>query len=219
MTHPPVLSGQRPSLALLGAEPFRAAVKLARHKVGRRRQQQPGDGHPVVSFPGLGAHRSSLATLRKHCQSSGYEAFDWRQGFNTGPQYDLDIWLANLHSKVAAMLMHPAKPATLIGWSLGRAGAGMSCPLSATAWPGGPGLDNNWPIHMAPLVGAQHPSTAPTRPRRSEMSLTDANTPRHPGRNEPDDPPDSLPVEPDEGPVPAFIPEDPEQQRVVQPED
>ena len=51
------------------------------------------------------------------------------------------------------------------------------------------------------------------------MSLTDANTPRHPGRNEPDDPPDSLPVEPDEGPVPAFIPEDPEQQRVVQPED
>ena len=159
MTHPPVLSGQRPLLALLGAEPFRAAVKLSRHKVGRRRQQQPGDGHPVVSFPGLGAHRSSLATLRKHCQSSGYEAFDWRQGFNTGPQYDLDIWLANLHSKVAPMLMHPAKPATLIGWSLGWGGAGMSCqrplgPAGRALTTTGPSTWRHW---WVPSTRSQHP--------------------------------------------------------------
>mgnify|MGYP000367030705 CR=1 FL=1 len=43
--------------------------------------------------------------------------------------------------------------------------------------------------------------------------------PHHPGKNDPDDEPDALPVEPDEGPVPAFIPDDPEQQRMVMPED
>ena len=50
------------------------------------------------------------------------------------------------------------------------------------------------------------------------MPKTDSNQPRHPGKNDPDDEPDGLPVEPDEGPVPAVIPEDPEQQRVVLPE-
>ena len=35
--------------------------------------------------------------------------------------------------------------------------------------------------------------------------------------NDPDDEPGAMPVEPDQGPVPAVIPEDPEQQRVVQP--
>jgi hypothetical protein len=51
------------------------------------------------------------------------------------------------------------------------------------------------------------------------MHQTISNTPRHPGKSDPDDAPDSLPVEPDEGPVPAEIPDDPEQQRVVMPED
>jgi len=40
----------------------------------------------------------------------------------------------------------------------------------------------------------------------------------HPGQtrdNDPEDEPDSMPIEPDQGPVPALIPEDPEQQRVV----
>ncbi len=49
------------------------------------------------------------------------------------------------------------------------------------------------------------------------MPQTDAHQPRHPGKDDPDDVPDALPVEPDEGPVPAVIPDDPEQQRVVQP--
>lgn len=55
---------QRPSLALLGAEPFRAAWEFAWHKVGRSDPAKPGDGHPVVIFPGLGADGNSVATLR-----------------------------------------------------------------------------------------------------------------------------------------------------------
>ncbi len=115
----PAVSVQRPSLALLGAEPFRAAVEFARHTLGKRQPQRSGDGHPVVIFPGLGANGSAMAALRNHCRSLGFEAVDWGQGFNTGPQGDLDAWLANLQSQIADTLAPYAEPATLIGWSLG----------------------------------------------------------------------------------------------------
>jgi len=51
------------------------------------------------------------------------------------------------------------------------------------------------------------------------MPQTPANQHRDPARNDPEDELESLPVEPDEGLVPAAIPDDPEQQRVVQPAD
>ena len=51
------------------------------------------------------------------------------------------------------------------------------------------------------------------------MTKTHFNQPLHPGKNDPEDEPDLLPVEPDEGPVPAVIPQDPELQRWVLPED
>lgn len=110
---------QRPSLALLGREPFRAAMELASHKFSRSGTSKPGDGHAVVIFPGLGANGGSVATLRKHCRSLGYDAFDWGQGFNTGPRGDLDAWLHALKSKVVDLLAGHTQPATLIGWSLG----------------------------------------------------------------------------------------------------
>ena len=119
MNHPSAPPVQRPPLALLGAEPFRAAVEFARHKLGKRPQQQPGDGHPVIIFPGLGANGTSVAPLRDHCRFLGFDAMDWGQGFNIGPQGDLDAWLAQLQSQVTDMMGHHAKPATLIGWSLG----------------------------------------------------------------------------------------------------
>lgn len=113
------LSIQRPSLALFGAEPFRAAMEFARHKLAKSDDAKPGDGHPVVIFPGLGAHGGSVATLREHCRSLGYDAFDWGQGFNTGPQGNFNAWLHTLKSQVVDMLAGHTQPATLIGWSLG----------------------------------------------------------------------------------------------------
>ena len=109
----------RPSLALLGTEPFRAALEFVSHKLACNDVQRPGDGHPVLIFPGLAANGSSLAPLREHCRALGYEAFDWGRGFNTGPQGDLDAWLAELASDVSRLLARHDKPATLIGWSLG----------------------------------------------------------------------------------------------------
>lgn len=51
---------QRPSLALLGTEPFRAAIEFAWHKLGQSDDAKPGDGHPVVIFPGLQPSRDGL---------------------------------------------------------------------------------------------------------------------------------------------------------------
>ncbi len=110
---------QRPSLALLCAEPFRAASEFAWHKLGKCDSGTPGDGHPVVIFPGLGADQKSIATLRAHCCGLGYDAFDWGQGFNTGPQGDLDDWLLALKARIVDLLAGHSQPATLIGWSLG----------------------------------------------------------------------------------------------------
>lgn len=110
---------KRPSLALLCAEPFRAASELAWQKFGSSCDSKPGDGHPVVIFPGLGADGKSLATLRALCRALGYDAFDWGQGFNTGPRGDFDTWLQTLTSQVIELLASNKQPATLIGWSLG----------------------------------------------------------------------------------------------------
>ena len=109
----------RPSLALLGAEPFRAALEFFSHKLTSRNSHRPGDGHPVLIFPGLAANGSSVAPLREHCRALGYEAFDWGRGFNTGPQGDVNAWLAKLTSDVSNLLARHEQPATLIGWSLG----------------------------------------------------------------------------------------------------
>ncbi len=110
---------RRPSLALLSTEPFRAAMEFAAHKLGKSEATEPGDGHPVVIFPGLATHGGSVAPLREHCRALGYDAFDWGQGFNTGPQGDLDAWLHALKAQVADLLAGHTQPATLIGWSLG----------------------------------------------------------------------------------------------------
>jgi hypothetical protein len=61
-------------------------MELARYKYAKSGTTKPGDGHAVVLYLGLGANGGSVATLREHCRSLGYDAFDWGQGFNTGPQ-------------------------------------------------------------------------------------------------------------------------------------
>lgn len=109
----------RPSLAMLGAEPFRAAMEFAWPSFSLPEPTTRGDGHPVVIFPGLGSDGRSVSTLRGHCRSLGYDAFDWGQGFNNGPQGDLDDWLNTLKAKLVELLAGHTQPATLIGWSLG----------------------------------------------------------------------------------------------------
>ena len=106
-------------MALMSAEPFRAAMEFTWYKLGKAKSVKVGDGHPVVIFPGLGADGNSVSTLREHCRSMGYEAFDWGQGFNIGPQGDFDAWIHHLKSKIVDLMAGYSQPATLIGWSFG----------------------------------------------------------------------------------------------------
>lgn len=56
-------------------------------------------------------------------------------------------------------------------------------------------------------------------PRETTMPQSSLHKPYQPSQDVPDEfEPSSLPVEPDEGPVPAVIPDDPEHYRVVDPE-
>ena len=110
---------ERPSLALLGLEPWRAAYEFVAHKLARDTPAVAGDGHPVIIFPGLGTDGTAVAPLRRHCESLGYAAADWGCGYNTGPQGDVDAWLAELAAHTAEMLSPFEQSATLIGWSLG----------------------------------------------------------------------------------------------------
>lgn len=112
-------AAQRPSLVLFGTEPIRAAMELVRHVWSAPSSAASGDGHPVVIFPGLGAGAASLTTLLKHCRRLGYDAMDWGQGVNSGPQGELDDWLHRLADRVANRIGHHTQPATFIGWSLG----------------------------------------------------------------------------------------------------
>lgn len=110
---------KRPSMVLLGAEPWRAAYEYFSHRLARKPPPATGDGHPVIIFPGLGTDGRAVAPLRHTCESLGYTAYDWGLGYNTGPQGDVDTWLCSLAAHCEAMLDGHRQPATLIGWSLG----------------------------------------------------------------------------------------------------
>ncbi|MDP1650853.1 MAG: hypothetical protein Q8M01_22015 [Rubrivivax sp.] len=232
-------SVHRPSLALLGTEPFRAAMEFACHKLGKSDDAKPGDGHPVVIFPGLGAHGGSVATLREHCRSLGYDAFDWGQGFNTGPQGDLDAWLHTLKSQVVDRLAGHTQPATLIGWSLGglyarEIGKLMAPRIRQVSLPTRHD-ERGAGIHSDAHAGAEQRSLGTARPGKAcqfavvptdtpspskalTMALAHIHRPHHPNHDVPEEfERGAPPVEPDEGPVPAHIPDDPENEPVIAP--
>jgi pimeloyl-ACP methyl ester carboxylesterase len=103
----------------MGIEPLRAALEYVGMHLMNRRTMPAGDGHPVVIFPGLATDRRATAPLKSFCEELGYTAHDWGRGFNTGPQGDVDAWLAELAGDVNRMTAGRPERITLIGWSLG----------------------------------------------------------------------------------------------------
>ena len=114
----PATSDLRAPSALLimleGRAPWEFAALLAATPWLRR--LSPGDGHPVLVFPGMGANDFTTAPLRSFLDSLGYVTKPWGQGFNFGPR---DGVLKRCAADVRALAEEHGRPVSLIGWSLG----------------------------------------------------------------------------------------------------
>lgn len=108
-----------PALTLLGIEPVRALFEYASMRLMDKGGLPPGDGHPVVIFPGLAADHRSIGPLKHFCESLGYAVYDWGRGFNTGPQGNVDAWLDQLAVHTRELTRAHHQSVSLVGWSLG----------------------------------------------------------------------------------------------------
>lgn len=79
-----------------------------------------GDGHPVLTIPGLGAADGSTHYLRGFLDDLGYEAFPWGQGRNLGPRDGIENMAERLTDLVQSIYRDTGgQQVSLIGWSLG----------------------------------------------------------------------------------------------------
>lgn len=108
-----------PSWALMGFEPVRAVWEYAGMRMMDKSRLPPGDGHPVVLFPGLASDKHAIGPLKAFCDKLGYTAYDWGRGFNTGPQGNPEGWLDELAHEIQARVSTHADSISLVGWSLG----------------------------------------------------------------------------------------------------
>jgi pimeloyl-ACP methyl ester carboxylesterase len=101
-------------LMLEGRAPWEYAALLA--SLPWMRKLPPGDGHPVLVFPGLGANDLTTAPLRAMLDSLGYATQPWGQGFNFGPRTGV---LERARADLQALHRRHHRKVSLIGWSLG----------------------------------------------------------------------------------------------------
>jgi pimeloyl-ACP methyl ester carboxylesterase len=151
------------------------------------RRVPPGDGHPVIVFPGLGASDLSTVPLRAYLRDRGYLPCAWRQGRNLGPRAGvLDACRALVRD---AAQRHGGR-VSLVGWSLGGVYArelakelpsDVRCVITlGTPFSGHPRSTNAWRLyrmlsgdraHDEPLM--RQIRTAPPVPTTSIYSRTD----------------------------------------------
>ncbi|MFQ6007208.1 MAG: alpha/beta fold hydrolase [Woeseia sp.] len=77
-----------------------------------------GDGHVVMTLPGLLATDSSLSLMRAYLRRWGYDARRWKLGRNTGVTHQRDIEKM-LDQRLEALYVESGGKVSLIGWSLG----------------------------------------------------------------------------------------------------
>ncbi len=101
-------------MLLEGRAPWEFAAGLA--ATPWLRKLPPGDGHPVLVYPGLSAGDISTAPLRRLLTHLGYAVHGWGQGLNFGPRRGV---LKKCNDTLQALVDKHGRPASLIGWSLG----------------------------------------------------------------------------------------------------
>jgi len=114
---------EEPSKILLGLEGIRGvyeyglawAVSVPLNYISPK-----GDGHPVLTIPGLGGADGSTHYLRNFLDNLGYESFPWGQGRNLGPRRGMDELTKRLTDLVQSIYRDTGnQKVSLIGWSLG----------------------------------------------------------------------------------------------------
>ena len=105
-------------LMLEGRAPWEYAAMLASSPLLNRALDKlpPGDGHPVLVFPGLGAADFTTVPLRNFLRDRGYVPYPWEQGFNFGPREGV---LQGCLDLADTLYQRHQRPLSLIGWSLG----------------------------------------------------------------------------------------------------
>ena len=101
-------------MLLEGRAPWELAATLAATPLFNR--LPPGDGHPVLVFPGLSAPDATTLPLRTFLRARGYEPYEWEQGFNLGPREGV---LDRCRERANAIYQKHGQPVSLVGWSLG----------------------------------------------------------------------------------------------------
>ena len=76
----------------------------------------PGQGQPVVVYPGYLTGDISSLRLRRSLKAAGYSAYGWELGQNRGARVDL---LERLAARLAPVVQRHGCKAVLVGWSLG----------------------------------------------------------------------------------------------------
>ncbi len=104
-----------PSLRLWAGEALEIP-KLLLSPLQRAVPIAPGQGQPVVVYPGYLTSDISSIRLRRSLRAAGYSAYGWEIGQNKGARADL---LDRLERKLDSIVKRHGQPATLIGWSLG----------------------------------------------------------------------------------------------------
>lgn len=94
---------------------FEFAAGLSAYR-GMQYVVPPGDGHPIMILPGLGASDFSTQLLRNFLQSLGYVALPWGLGINTGI---VEGKAQRLHQRMQALAKEHGRKISLIGQSLG----------------------------------------------------------------------------------------------------
>lgn len=108
---------EAPSKVKLIAE-LRALPEFVRYRAERRRLRQlpPGDGHPVMVFPGLAADDRLTTPLRDSIAALGYPVTGWQLGRNLGLRAGL---LDKMLARLRGWHEQHGRKVSLVGWSLG----------------------------------------------------------------------------------------------------
>lgn len=108
---------KKPSWAFGLTEGIRAAVELGWYLPYRlfSKNNESGDGHPVLILPGFMASDFSTIPLRSFIHKLGYKVYGWGEGRNFAHADYIEM----LNQKLERIYQKHKEPITIIGWSLG----------------------------------------------------------------------------------------------------